>query len=87
MSLLGKEWVTGILSSTDFDSQWIGLDGLFFFFYLLFYSCILKISAYYSFFLTYYSSFFPYLFIPVILEKNNNAFGHDMVSSLQIHIP
>jgi len=32
VSLLGKEWVTGILSSTDFDSQWIGLDGLFFFF-------------------------------------------------------
>jgi len=46
---------------------------------LLVYSCILKISTYYSFFFTtYYSNY---------SEQNNNAFGHAMVSSLQVHTP
>jgi len=39
------------------------------------------------FFLPYLLFFFSYLFIPIILEQNNNAFGHYMVSSLQVHIP
>jgi len=42
------------------NTAWLGLDGLFFFFYLLFYSFILESLTYYSFHSTYYSFYCSY---------------------------
>ncbi len=43
--------------------KWLGPDGLFFFSYLLFYSFILEIVAYYSFHSTYYSFILPIILV------------------------
>ena len=42
------------------EGRWLGLDGLFFLFHLLFYCTILEIFTYYSSQSTYYSSHLTY---------------------------